>query len=113
MKIDFRDRIIEEGVISENTEEGYRIWKAIKCGDHMVSIQASKYHYSAPRKTLPSPFDYFEFEVAAWPVDLSVSWSHWTWMDISANVAGYQTVEQVQAIVDYFCNLTDKDDNND
>lgn len=67
-------------------------------GGLVASIQASEYHYSRPRQTLPSSDDYEEFEVAlifngVWfhpekdPEFSKCSWSK-NWSE-SDDVAGY------------------------
>lgn len=64
--MDFRDHIEASGIAIEYQFADlshYRVWRSVQAGNYSVSIQASESHYSVPRATLPSPFDYVEFEV--------------------------------------------------
>jgi hypothetical protein len=48
--------------VLERSSEAH--FNPIDLGRMKVSIQASQFHYSSPRQTLPSSDDYKEFEVA-------------------------------------------------
>lgn len=59
------------GFVLERASETH--FKPIDLGDMQVSIQASEFHYSSPRQTLPSSDDYTQFEVALF---LKGEWFH-------------------------------------
>ncbi len=86
--------------------------KAIRAGNHEVSVQASGFHYCQPRVTGLPLNEYSAVEIALWPANKELQWSTpgntsflKPYSDLwgGDDVAAYVPWETVQAIVDAAC----------
>lgn len=109
---DFRDLLRD--TINEKT--GCRLLDALPIGKYMLSIQASKYHYSIPRETFDNLYDYEAFEIGLLNetydlTDMTKIHSFKAWEDYAefkeyydGMVAGYVPVKMVQSLMNYMKN---------
>ncbi|MGU9123139.1 hypothetical protein ACV3YD_15005 [Clostridium perfringens] len=92
--------------------------KRIYIGDYELSIQASEYHYSTPRKNLSNLFDYETMEVAVFKSEVWVNvakdsffneWSerHEFLESYDGMVAAYIPIKMIQS----FCNYIEEKSN--
>ncbi|MDK0595798.1 hypothetical protein P5F14_15295 [Clostridium perfringens] len=105
---DFRE-LLES---NENSSPFIRMLKRITVGAYELSIQASTYHYSVPRKTLVNLFDYEAMEVAVFKnkdwinVEEDSLFDEWEereqfLKDYDGMVARYIPIRMIQSLCDY------------
>lgn len=105
---DFRELLESD----ENSSPFIRMLKRITVGAYELSIQASTYHYSVPRKTLVNLFDYEAMEVAIFKneewvnVEQDSFFNEWKdrtefLEEYDGMVAGYIPIRMIQSLCDY------------